>query len=89
VALEDETEERIDHPIPAEAERETRLTPAEAVERMRITVPVRGNRKLRKLLDRVNADLQLKAWWHASTPSRGWRSTTTPGSTSRSSPTSP
>jgi metal-dependent HD superfamily phosphatase/phosphodiesterase len=66
VALEDETEERIDHPIPAEAERETRLTPAEAVERMRITVPVRGNRKLRKLLDRVNSDLQLKAWWHAS-----------------------
>jgi metal-dependent HD superfamily phosphatase/phosphodiesterase len=66
VALDDETEERIDHPIPEEAERETRLTPAEAVERMRITLPVRGNRKLRRLLDRVNADLQLKAWWHAS-----------------------
>jgi metal-dependent HD superfamily phosphatase/phosphodiesterase len=66
VALDDETEERIDHPIPEEAERETRLTPAEAVERMRITLPVRGNRKLRRLLDRVNSDLQLKAWWHAS-----------------------
>jgi metal-dependent HD superfamily phosphatase/phosphodiesterase len=66
VALEDDTEERIEHPIPEEAERETRLTPTEAVERMRITVPVRGNQKLRKLLDRVNADLQLKAWWHAS-----------------------
>jgi metal-dependent HD superfamily phosphatase/phosphodiesterase len=66
VALDDETEERIDHPISAEAEREARLTPAEAVQRMRITVPVRGNRKLRRLLDRVNNDLQLKAWWHSS-----------------------
>jgi uncharacterized protein len=66
VALDDETEERIEHPISAEAEREARLTPDEAVQRMRITVPVRGNRKLRRLLDRVNNDLQLKAWWHAS-----------------------
>src|SRR5689334_24531765 len=31
---------------------------------MRINVPARGNRKLRALLDRVNRDLQLKAWWH-------------------------
>ena len=31
---------------------------------MRISVPVRGNRKLRTLLERVNADTQLKAWWH-------------------------
>src|SRR5438067_10490354 len=31
---------------------------------MRINVPVRGNRKLRTLLERVNADKQLKAWWH-------------------------
>jgi uncharacterized protein len=66
VTLDDETEERIDHPISAEAEREARLTPAEAVQRMRITVPVRGNRKLRRLLDRVNNDLQVKAWWHSS-----------------------
>jgi len=27
---------------------------------------VRGNRKLRKLLERVNEDTQLKGWWHAS-----------------------
>jgi uncharacterized protein len=26
---------------------------------------VRGNRKLRTLLERVNADPQLKGWWHA------------------------
>ena len=59
-----ETEERIEQPVSEEAERETRLTPAEAVERMRINVPPRGNRTLRRLLDRVNADRQLKGWWH-------------------------
>ena len=64
MALDRETEERIDQPIPAEAERETRLTPAEAVEKMRINVPPRANRKLRALLDRVNEDKQLKGWWH-------------------------
>ncbi|MBA2475564.1 MAG: HD domain-containing protein [Actinobacteria bacterium] len=31
---------------------------------MRINIPVRGNRKLRTLLGRVNDDRQLKAWWH-------------------------
>jgi len=64
VELDPETEERIDQPIPAEAERETRLTPAQAVERMRINVPPRGNRTLRRLLERVNSDKQLKGWWH-------------------------
>src|SRR5215204_2259599 len=64
MALDRETEERIDQPIPAEAERETRLTPAEAVEKMRINVPSRANRKLRTLIERVNDDKQLKGWWH-------------------------
>src|SRR5436309_9713173 len=31
---------------------------------MRLNVPVRGNRKLRRILERVNADDQLKGWWH-------------------------
>ncbi|MER3409918.1 MAG: phosphohydrolase [Thermoleophilia bacterium] len=31
---------------------------------MRIRVPTRGNRKLRSVLERVNADLELKALWH-------------------------
>jgi uncharacterized protein len=65
VALDKETEERIEEPIPEEARRETRLTPSQAVDQMRINVPVRGNRKLRTLIERVNADRQLKAWWHA------------------------
>jgi uncharacterized protein len=62
--LDPETEERIEDPIPQEAEREARLTPAQAVEAMRIRLPVRGNRKLRTLIERVNADRQLKGWWH-------------------------
>src|SRR6059036_2158625 len=51
-------------PISQEAARETRLTPGQAVEGMRIRVPVRANRKLRRVLDVVNADRQLKGWWH-------------------------
>ena len=65
MALDPETEERIEQPVSAEAERETRLTPAEAVAQMRINVPARGNRKLRTVIERTNADLQLKGWWHA------------------------
>jgi len=64
MALDKETEERIEQPVSAEAEREARLTPAEAVTQMRINVPTRANRKLRGLIERVNADNQLKAWWH-------------------------
>jgi uncharacterized protein len=51
-------------PVSEEALLSTRLTPTEAVKAMRITVPVRGNRKLRKVLERANNDTQLKAWWH-------------------------
>ena len=65
MALDKKTEERIEEPIPEEARRETRLTPSQAVDQMRINVPVRGNRKLRTLIERVNADRQLKGWWHA------------------------
>jgi metal-dependent HD superfamily phosphatase/phosphodiesterase len=64
VALDRETEERIDQPLSPEAERETRLPPTAAVEQMRINVPVRGNRKLRTIISRANEDKQLKAWWH-------------------------
>ena len=64
MTLDRETEERIEQPASAEAERETRLTPAEAVAQMRINVPARGNRKLRTTIERANADLELKGWWH-------------------------
>jgi hypothetical protein len=62
--LDRETEQRIEEPIAPEAVRETRLTPAEAVAGMRIRLPVRGNRMLRRVLERANEDRQLKAWWH-------------------------
>jgi uncharacterized protein len=64
--LDPETEERIEQPASEEAERETRLTPEEAVAQMRIRVPVRANRTLRSVIDRVNRDDQLKGWWHVS-----------------------
>jgi metal-dependent HD superfamily phosphatase/phosphodiesterase len=40
--------------------------PREAIAGVRIRVPTRGNRKLEALLDAVNADDQVKAWWHLS-----------------------
>jgi uncharacterized protein len=64
MALDRETEERIDQPVSDQAQRETRLAPAEAVAQMRVHVPERGNRKLRTLIERANADRQLKGWWH-------------------------
>jgi len=36
-----------------------------AIEDITIRAPTRGNRKLEKLLDAVNGDLQIKAWWYA------------------------
>jgi metal-dependent HD superfamily phosphatase/phosphodiesterase len=64
VSLDPESERRIAEPASTDAVREARLTPAEAVEHMRIRLPERGNRDLRRLLERANADRQLKAWWH-------------------------
>jgi metal-dependent HD superfamily phosphatase/phosphodiesterase len=67
MAVEPTPEELIEQPADTvEVERETRMTPAEATGRMRIRVPTRGNRKLRSLIERVNADDELKAWWHVS-----------------------
>jgi metal-dependent HD superfamily phosphatase/phosphodiesterase len=62
----EEHEEQLTQELPpvAEVEREARMTPAQAVSKMRIRVPARGNRKLRSVLDRVNADQELKALWH-------------------------
>ena len=62
--LDPETQERIEEPVSAEAKRETRLSPTEAVAQMRIRVPERANRKLRQVIERVNRDTQLKGWWH-------------------------
>jgi metal-dependent HD superfamily phosphatase/phosphodiesterase len=60
----DEQVEELGPPQAVEPAEETLLTPRQAVLQMRIKAPHRANRKLRDLLERVNADDQLKAWWH-------------------------
>jgi metal-dependent HD superfamily phosphatase/phosphodiesterase len=60
-----ESEEVVEVPQ-ADIAAEARLTPAEAIEPMHLRVPARGNRKLRRVLEKVNADAQIKAWWHVS-----------------------
>ncbi|MDO8214049.1 HD domain-containing protein [Conexibacter sp. CPCC 206217] len=61
----------IDEPIdpldelPAQVDPSDRL-PRDAIADVRIRVPTRGNRKLEGLLRAVNADEQVKAWWHVS-----------------------
>ena len=69
---------------------EHRRSPSQAVADIRIRAPTRGNRRLERLLDAVNGDPQVKAWWHVAGRQRrsAWRCPTTPGSTSRSSRTS-
>jgi metal-dependent HD superfamily phosphatase/phosphodiesterase len=42
------------------------LSPREAIAQMRVRAPTRGNRALERLLEAVNADEQVKAWWHVS-----------------------
>jgi len=39
------------------------LIPREAIAEMRVRAPTRGNRRLERLLEAVNADQQVKAWW--------------------------
>ena len=64
MTLDPEIEQRIEEPTADAAVREARLTPEEAVEHMRIRLPERGNRTLRRVLERANGDRQLKGWWH-------------------------
>jgi len=42
------------------------LSPREAIADVRVRAPTRGNRRLESLLDAINADDQVKAWWHVS-----------------------
>jgi uncharacterized protein len=43
---------------------EHRRSPSQAVADIRIRAPTRGNRRLDRLLEAVNSDAQVKAWWH-------------------------
>jgi len=40
------------------------VSPREAIANMRINAPARGNQKLKQLLEAVNEDDRVKAWWH-------------------------
>ena len=39
-------------------------TPIEATEAARVRAPTRGNRRLEAFLEAVNADAEVRAWWH-------------------------
>ncbi len=53
-----------EEPVPPPAD--PPMPPREAVAEMRVRAPTRGNRRLESLLEAVNADDQVKAWWHVS-----------------------
>jgi uncharacterized protein len=38
--------------------------PAEAVDKAHVRAPTRGNRRLEALLETLNSDLEVRAWWH-------------------------
>ncbi len=42
------------------------MAPREALAQVRLRAPTRGNRRLERLLEAVNEDPQVKAWWHVS-----------------------
>ncbi len=65
--------------VPARAPQEP-LPPREALAQMRVRAPTRGNRRLERLLDAVNADQQIKALvarLRRSTRPAGWACPTT------------
>ena len=61
--VEKEAEETAEH-AGAAGPGERGRTPAEAVDAARVKAPTRGNRKLEALLDGINGDPEVRAWWH-------------------------
>lgn len=62
--LEEPGEQVIEEALAAHGADAGTLTPAQAVAAMHLRVPARGNRKLRGVLERVEGDRQIQAWWH-------------------------
>jgi uncharacterized protein len=53
------------HPAaPAPGPGELGRPPADAIANASVRAPTRGNRRLEALLDHVNADEEVRAWWH-------------------------
>lgn len=44
--------------------KERRISPGDAVAAARVRAPTRGNRRLERLLDAINADDEVRGWWH-------------------------
>jgi uncharacterized protein len=61
---EGDTDQVIEESLALQSAYETLLTPTEAIAAMHLRVPPRGNRKLRKLIEKMGDDSQIKAWWH-------------------------
>jgi uncharacterized protein len=55
-----------DEEVPAVTEAAPPLSPREAIAQARVRAPTRGNRRLERLLEAVNADDHIKALWHVS-----------------------
>jgi uncharacterized protein len=54
-----------DHPAaPAAGPGELGTRPADAIAAASVRAPTRGNRRLEALLDGVNSDDEVRAWWH-------------------------
>jgi uncharacterized protein len=64
VTTDGDTDQVIEESIALDSAYATLLSPSEAVEAMHLRVPARGNRKLRRLLEKIDADKQIKGWWH-------------------------
>ena len=69
--------DEIDEPVPGESTASAReisrfgrfdppIPPREAIAEVRIRAPTRGNRRLERFLEAVNADSHVKALWHVS-----------------------
>ena len=44
------------------------MRPLEAIERAHVKAPTRGNRRLEALLEGINADPEVRGWWHMPFP---------------------
>jgi hypothetical protein len=51
-------------PPPAKGPEARRKAPAEAVAEAQVHAPTRGNRKLDRFLEAVNADARVRSWWY-------------------------
>jgi uncharacterized protein len=61
-----EKQDQPTNPEPARAPNGPPMPPREAIAEVRVRAPTRGNRRLERFLEAVNADPHVKALWHVS-----------------------